>query len=109
MAKKSARQSFFQKHPRLPYIAVAGLVVLVLGLGVFCKVLWWYSRNLDERSNVNTLSTLITRAANGLKVEAPIDAKTGDIYFPQAKLYVPAPNSPTRLSYEYNPYGPDGP
>ena len=39
-----------------------------------------------------------------LKSPAPVDAKTGDVYFPDAKLFVSKPPSGTTLTYSYDDF-----
>lgn len=51
-----------------------------------------------------TVRELIVQAVRGLKTDAPIDPKTGDIYFPALKLRVPATEYITNLTYSYDTY-----
>lgn len=76
-------------------------VALVAILGA-CS-LWYKGYRQDEKGSVLAVTELIVRAAEDLKADAPVEAKTGDVYFPQARLYVPAPAEPLRLTYAYDP------
>ncbi len=102
MAKTKQKLSKF-KNKKL-----SGLLILttVIVIGIFC-----YSRTFmhynDAYNYSNTAITrdLVIKAVENLKTSAPIDPKTGDIYFPQARLYLPAAQDSFKqeLIYYYFP------
>ncbi|HSX29520.1 MAG TPA: hypothetical protein VLE73_03090 [Candidatus Saccharimonadales bacterium] len=102
------------KKPNLLSSQAVTCAVLVGGIllitGTFMLVLCTaqYRQNSDLAATSVTRD-LIIRAAAGTKTDAVIEAKTGDVYFPQAKLYVPNNPELTDLTYEYDANGPNGP
>jgi len=94
------------KHKAWFYIGIAAIILPLLVLGFFGKLFIWDrfqdGKHMDE---TYTIRHLVLEAAGNLKVDAPVDPKTGDIYFPQAKLYVPAGNTfERRLTYSYDEF-----
>ena len=86
MAKKSKK--FLLNRQR--YVVVAlGLLFISCGIMYYVKVriLAKYDSAYQQSIMVSTRELTI-RAAEGTKVPAPLDAQTGDVYFPEAKLYV---------------------
>lgn len=59
-----------------------------------------YNRAADLSETV-AIRELIINAVKELQTPAPIDAPTGNIYFPEARLYLPAPAQPLNLFYTY--------
>jgi hypothetical protein len=87
--------------PRLPLIALVILLVLAIGVSVKVMFLQRYMDNL-ERADTIVLTQQIIHAAEATKLVAPVDAKTGDTYFPQAKLYLPVAAPTAVLTYFYD-------
>jgi len=83
-------------------------IVLLAALMLLIKVTFWqHYRMVEQAADAVQIRELIIRAADGLKANAPVEAKTGDIYFPQARLYVPAPDHPVQLTYAYDASTPE--
>jgi hypothetical protein len=67
---------------------------------------WAYIQRLNAaavQAEITPIRELLIDAVRNTKTDAPVDPKTGDIYFPQARLYVPNNSSYTQLTYAYNP------
>jgi hypothetical protein len=84
------------------------LIVMVVAVGLFLLLafcaalkLQQYDRSLSM-SEASAIRELIIHASQGTKKAAPIDPKTGDVYFPEAKLYLPHNPALGQLSYAYN-------
>ena len=76
---------------------------VALGTGVMIG--WAYMTRYNDASEQAVsapIRELIVQAAEDAKADAPVEAKTGDVYFPQAKLYLPAASSYLRLTYAYD-------
>lgn len=66
---------------------------------------WGYTERINaaaRQAELTPMRDLIVDAVKNTKVDAPIDPKTGDIYFPQARLYLPNTSSYTQLTYAYS-------
>jgi hypothetical protein len=92
--------------------------MLILLMAVFAKIIVLQpyidaqlQRYGDARkqSEIVSIRELIIRAAEAVKTNAPLDPKTGDIYFPQAKLYLPNESSFLKLMYAYDDTNNTGP
>ncbi len=69
-------------------------------------LLWGYTQRLNTsvtQADLAPMRDLLIDAVKNTKVDAPVEPKTGDIYFPQARLYLPNTSSYTQLTYAYNP------
>jgi hypothetical protein len=76
------------------------LVVLSVLVSGYFVVGWIQAyRSAADLANIVPVRELIITAARGLKKNAPVDPKTGDVYFPEARLYVPDPSTPLTLTY----------
>jgi hypothetical protein len=84
--------------PRKLTAAIAIVVLLLCGtiVGV-CKVRY-YQEAVDQ-ANIVEIRELIVQAARGLKKDAPVEPRTGDVYFPESRLYLPNPKMPLALTY----------
>ncbi|HYH75259.1 MAG TPA: hypothetical protein VD735_04850 [Candidatus Saccharimonadales bacterium] len=63
---------------------------------------WHQSNRSEAKADVAILSEQIISAATALKAPAPVDPKTGDVYFPEARLFLPAGDTPLQLTYGYD-------
>ena len=92
--------------------ALASVVSVVLVAGLL-NLLYWQAwsvlsgyNQMQQQATTEPIRTLIARAIEGLGTPAPVDAKTGDVYFPPAKLYLPASNAGndgfTPATYKYS-------
>lgn len=78
-------------------LALAALILLVVGVMIVKNC-----RTYQEENGISQTRDLVTMAINNLKTPAPIEAKTGDVYFPQAKLYLPAEQNKDDLWLVYS-------
>lgn len=80
------------------------LVVVVIVVSAIWG--WAYVQRLNAaafQAETTPIREMLIDAVRNTKTDAPVDAKTGDIYFPQARLYVPNTSSYTQLTYAYDP------
>lgn len=80
------------------------LVLVTAGLGV--ALAWAYLSRYNETSQqaaATPVRELIIQAVKDTKTEAPVEPRTGDFYFPPAKLYLPYTSSYLQLTYGYDP------
>lgn len=77
---------------------------LIASLCVYGKVRYinQYDRAAQQAS-LAQIRRLIVQAVSALKVDAPVDAKTGAAFFPEARLYVPGSMPSDHLIYVYDP------
>lgn len=69
-------------------------------------LVWGYTERLNAaamRAELTPMRNMLIDAVKNTKVDAPVEPKTGDIYFPQARLYLPNTSSYTQLTYAYSP------
>ncbi len=88
--------------PKRAVGSFVGLVVLGLVAYIAYGYIWVGSYNYRTTLNyasADSIRTLILQAAKNVVKDAPVEAKTGDIYFPEAKLYLPLPDSYVDLGY----------
>ena len=82
------------------WVLAATILVTGVALG------WSYFQRLNvaaSQAEITPIRELLIEAVRNTKVDAPIDPKTGDVYFPTARLYLQNASSYTRLTYAYNP------
>lgn len=90
---------------RVAMLVVLGIFVFalaLLGVGLGYTAL---ARNSSTDNTANTVAVrdLVVRALEGTKSAAPLDPKTGDVYFPPTKYYLPASAvDMASLTYAYN-------
>ncbi|MBI1857060.1 hypothetical protein HY003_01435 [Candidatus Saccharibacteria bacterium] len=80
-------------------IVIAVLVVIGTVLGIY-KVR--YYNDAASQAGLVQIRELILLAVRGLKKDAPVEPRTGDIYFPESKLYLPNPGVALPLTYLYD-------
>ncbi len=85
-----------------------GAVLLLTGLYLLVLCSQQYKQAADV-ANTSVLRDLILQAARGSKTDAIVEARTGDVYFPKAKLYVPSNPDLSDLAYDYDSDGANGP
>ena len=103
---KSIKNNVLKSTPSF-WLAAIIIASLLAGFAFTIKLLHAdrYNQSAEVAGTV-AIRELIIGAVEGLKRDAPIEAKTGDIYFPEARLMLPA--SPlARLTYAYEPDSPD--
>lgn len=80
-------------------VATVSLVLVGAILGIY-KVR--YYNDAATQAGLVQIRELIILAARGLKKDAPVEPRTGDVYFPEAKLYLPNPGTVLPLTYLYD-------
>jgi hypothetical protein len=78
---------------------VAGAVLVI---AVSSGLLYWHHQRQGD-NDITEIRELILMAVEGLSVPAPVDARTGDVYFPPAKLYLPTTQVLPQITYGYEP------
>ncbi|HSW79284.1 MAG TPA: hypothetical protein VLG47_00735 [Candidatus Saccharimonadales bacterium] len=97
MATKKIKSKTPYTSKKSVLLIIAVLIVLV---GGYFAVGWVQAYNsAADQANIVSIRELIINAVRGLKKDAPIDPKTGDVYFPEARLYLPNPDTPQTLTY----------
>lgn len=89
-----------------PRIIAALALILVVAAAVATGGRSYYLqfRMTSDQASMVSVRELMISAIDSLKSPAPIDAKTGDIYFPESRLYLPADpdsNYDNQLVYRY--------
>ena len=95
MKRKTKKQ---QRFGNKKVLLIAGVIALALLLILFIGKAWYYKQAADQVGAIQ-MRELILQAVNGLKKEAPVDTRTGDIYFPESRLYLPNPGLALPLTY----------
>jgi nitrogen fixation-related uncharacterized protein len=93
-----------QKTRRFKVKKSAVAVVTIVLLCVVAGALFWQQRS-KQTDDPTTVRNLVFLAIDNLKTTAPVDAKTGYTYFPQAGLYLPKQldSIQQKLAYTYIP------
>lgn len=93
---KTKKQTFNKKaFLKITIPAVVMLLVIVSAAGYAL-----YRPIVDNPTNIREA---LVRASRDSHINAPIDAKTGDVYFPEMKLYVPRGEGQiASLTYRYD-------
>lgn len=102
MKKNSKKTNRRSKKQIITISAITLIAVLVL-IGTFLGI--YKVRYYDDAANQAGLvqtRELIILAIRGLKKDAPVEPRTGDIYFPESKLYLPNPGIALPLTYLYD-------
>ena len=99
--KSTPKQSFLMSqraHTIARAITWTGVAIIL----ACCIALITIRVKAAERdASVTRLASLITLAMRGLKADAPVDPQTGTVYFPEARLSLPA-DKDTLPIYTYN-------
>lgn len=81
-------------------LMVLAVVIVLLGAGTAVVIQKFSNYNAAaDQANIVEIRELILLAVRGVKKDAPVDPKTGDVYFPEAKLYLPNPHTALSLTY----------
>lgn len=83
------------------YAAIV-LVILVLATLFYGFLKISYYNKVVDQANIVSIRELILLAVRGVKKDAPVEARSGDIYFPESRLYLPNPGLPLSLTYLYD-------
>jgi hypothetical protein len=97
MKKKTKNTTIWTKN-KVAVISLTLVVLFVIStvLGIF--KLRYYDETVEQVSTAQTRDFILL-AARGLKKDAPVEPRTGDIYFPESKLYLPNPGIALPLTY----------
>src|SRR4051812_5030110 len=95
--KESAKFRISKTRLLAVSLSVGGL--LIVGQLVFDVLL---VRHVDSPDTTQVVSLIIASVENLSKV-APVDPRTGNVYFPEARLVVPMSTSSAVLRYSYIP------
>jgi hypothetical protein len=91
--KKSKLKKLTTKTKVVVALAVL-LVIAQIGFNIYV-----YRDNQQSRDS--TILSMIFLAVDGLHKPAPVEAKTGDTYLPEAKLVIPAAKDQPNIEYSY--------
>lgn len=81
------------------------IIVVILATLLCAGMVWAHvlrDNETSEMTSIVPIRELLLAGAKDTKTDAPVDPKTGDIYFPQAKLYLPNVSSYVHLTYAYD-------
>ena len=99
MKKKSSRWSS-QKLVGLGVLLVV-LIALATGACLVTQKVRYYNAAANQ-ANMVGIRELVLLAVRGLKKDAPVDARTGDVYFPESHLFLPNPKMALPLTYMFD-------
>lgn len=106
MAKntKTHKIPFPVSRRRIVYSLLTIVILAVVSAGaVFGTEYFRWYRQSAELSHMNVMRNLILNAVETLMYDAPVEARTGDSYFPEAKLYLPSTGKQLGLTYLHLP------
>jgi hypothetical protein len=102
MAKKPAKTQKWSKKKIVIAFALLLVAVAIFFGGCFAHAkLTFYNATADQASIVS-IRELILLAVRGVKKEAPVEPRTGDIYFPESRLYLPYPGTALPITYLFD-------
>ena len=81
-------------------VAVTAAIVFV-GVSFGINKVRYYN-DMASQANIVQTRELIILAVRGVKKDAPVEPRTGDIYFPESKLYLPNPGLALPLTYLFD-------
>lgn len=98
--KKQSKKTKTKSRVQKKIVALAVILILLIGAGaaVGIQKVRDYNDAADQAHRVE-IRELILLAVRGVKKDAPVDARTGDIYFPESRLYLPNPGMALPLTY----------
>jgi len=82
-------------------LLIVAVPLIVVGSFVAVEKARYYKDAADQ-ANLVSIRELIITAIRAVKQNAPVDPRTGDVYFPEAKLYLPDPGGPTTFTYLFD-------
>jgi len=104
MKKKINKSDIRHKKKAVTLTIIASLVLVTL-IGVvllFGAAKVRYYNEAANQAGLVQVRELILLAVRGLKKDAPIDHRSGDVYFPESNLYLPNPGTALPLTYLYD-------
>lgn len=99
MKKQTKKQVLWTKKKIITLLVLA--VVLMAG-SVYGYAWGRYYKNVASQASISQIRELILLAVRGVKKDAPVDPETGDIYFPESKLYLPNPSNALPFTYLFD-------
>lgn len=101
MKKKTSKET---KTKKLQLKSRTSLLIVLIAVGLLLIVVAVKKiQQYDYATSVTPLRELVLRSSANSKRDALVDPKTGDVYFPEAKLFVPYSTNLGRLTYSYDP------
>lgn len=99
--KKSQKKVLSFNYKKVLLIALV-LVVSMMGLYYY----QFFIKPTVAQAEISQMREMMLLSVEAVKKDAPVEAKTGDVYFPGARLFVPAPvSSLDVLTYSYDDDG----
>lgn len=98
MKNKKTPKPDFKKVAIILLTAVIAAIVLFV---VYMRFVIPYERS-SRYTDTIAIREMIISAVEGINTYAPVDHRTGDTYFPEARLYLPAETPSVPLSYRYS-------
>jgi hypothetical protein len=104
MKKKINKSNRWHKKKAVVLTIIVALVMFTLigGVLLFSVAKVRYYNEAANQAGLVQVRELILLSVRGAKKDAPIDARTGDVYFPESKLYLPNPGTALPLTYLYD-------
>lgn len=87
-------------YKKIAIILISAAAVAIILFVIYMRFIIPYER-ASRYTDTIAIRELIISAVEGLSKDVPIDYRTGDAYFPEAKLYLPASASSVPLLYQY--------
>lgn len=84
-------------------ILLAVLIPAVLLVCLYSATFIIHYDNTVKRIEASVIANLMTDAVSNLKKDVPVDHMTGDLYFPESRLFLLNPKSDLKLTYEWHP------
>jgi hypothetical protein len=101
MKKKSKNTNEALKHKLIGYFLLSLAAFLIITGGLLLSLKTYHLKIAADQASIVPIRELILQAVEGLKKDAPVEARTGDVYFPESRLYLPAPDTTAQLTYGY--------
>ncbi len=101
-SSKKTKNNPKKKHVSATFLVPA--VVILVCFGLVLSILYTNSKNIeriDEKVDRDLLNTFLFEAVDSLTTPIITNSQTGDLYIPQAKLYVENDSSFNQSIYEY--------
>jgi hypothetical protein len=96
--KTNKTKNFFQRK----HFAVTLAVILIVCVSALAALKIRYYNEASDQAGIVSIRGLILTSVQAVKKNAPVDPKTGDVYFPESHLYVPPPETPLTITYLYD-------
>ncbi|MES2970751.1 MAG: hypothetical protein V4702_00320 [Patescibacteria group bacterium] len=97
MKKPLKKNKSWDKKKIAVFVTAAGLIIFGSFYYVIPKV--HYYDDVANQAGLVNVRELTLLAVRGLKKDAPVEPRTGDVYFPESRLYLPNPDIALPLTY----------